>query len=64
MRDSEYKQSSSFDNAWLLAKGALGKDEEGYRNEYMRLIKSASMLMKQQAQKKVPEVRVEFLGEK
>lgn len=64
LRNSEFKQSSSFDNAWLLAEQALGKDEEGYRSEYLKLLKSASLLMRQQAQKKIPEVRIEFLGEK
>lgn len=64
LRDSEFKQFSSFDNAWLLAKHALGKDGEGYRREYMELIKSASMLMRQQAKNKVPEVRIEFLGDR
>lgn len=61
LRNSEFKQSSSFDNAWLLAKQALGKDEEGYRSEYLELIKSASILRRQQAQKKIPEVKIDFL---
>lgn len=62
LRNSEFKQSSSFDNAWLLAKEALGKDEEGYRSEYLKLLKSASLLMRQQARNKISEVKIEFLG--
>ncbi len=63
LRNSEFKQSSSFENAWHLAKQAIGKDKEGYRSEYLELLKSASLLMKQ-AKNKNSKVKIEFLGEK
>lgn len=44
LRNSESKQSSSYDHAWKLAKNALGKDDEGYRSELLQLIKTAQSL--------------------
>jgi Ca-activated chloride channel family protein len=44
LRDSEFKQSSSFDNAWKLANDAIGEDEEGYRAEFLKLIRNARSL--------------------
>jgi Ca-activated chloride channel family protein len=44
LRNSEFKQSSTYDSAWGLAKNALGKDEEGYRSEFLRLVKAAQSL--------------------
>jgi len=44
LRDSEFKQSSSFDNAWKLANDAMGDDDEGYRGEFLKLIRSARSL--------------------
>ncbi len=44
LRDSEFKQSSSFDNAWKLANDAMGEDEEGYRAEFLKLIRNARSL--------------------
>jgi Ca-activated chloride channel homolog len=41
LRNSSFKQQSSYENASKLAKGALGDDEEGYRSEFIRLIKNA-----------------------
>jgi len=46
LRNSEFKQNSSFDNAWKLAKGSLGNDDEGYRSEFLKLLKSAQLLAK------------------
>ncbi len=46
LRNSEFKQSSTFNNAWLLAKDALGKDEEGYRTEFLQLLKNAQSIAK------------------
>jgi Ca-activated chloride channel homolog len=42
--NSAFKQGSSFDNAETLAIGAIGKDEEGYRKEFIELIGKASGL--------------------
>jgi Ca-activated chloride channel family protein len=44
LRNSEFKQSSSYDNTWKLAKASLGEDKEGYRSEFIRMIKNAESL--------------------
>lgn len=41
LRDSEFKQNASFDQAWLLARNAMGEDKEGYRAEFIRMIINA-----------------------
>jgi Ca-activated chloride channel family protein len=46
LRNSEFKQSSSYNNAWQMAKDALGKDEEGYRSEFLKLLKNAQSIAK------------------
>ncbi|HEY0677945.1 MAG TPA: YfbK domain-containing protein, partial [Chitinophagaceae bacterium] len=44
LRNSEFRQQASYDQAWLLAKDALGNDEEGYRSEFLKLLKNAQSL--------------------
>ena len=44
LRDSEYKGSTSYNNLIEIADNARGKDKEGYRGEFIRLIKTASSL--------------------
>jgi Ca-activated chloride channel family protein len=44
LRNSEFKQGSSFDQAIKIAKGAKGIDEDGYRSEFVRLAESAHSL--------------------
>jgi Ca-activated chloride channel homolog len=44
LRNSEFKQSASYNVAWKLAKDALGNDEEGYRSEFLQLLKRAEGL--------------------
>jgi len=46
LRDSEYKQQSSFSQVVSLAKGARGKDANGYRSEFVRLVESATSFVK------------------
>ena len=46
LRDSEFKQKSTFDQAISLAKAAKGNDEECYRSEFVRLAESAKSLAK------------------
>ena len=53
LRDSEFKQSASFNKAWQLASGALDNDEEGYRTEFLQMVKNAQSLAKQQKKKPV-----------
>lgn len=46
LSDSEFKQGSSFKRVKTLANGAIGKDEEGYRAEFLTLVKKAQQLYK------------------
>ncbi|MGD9993328.1 MAG: von Willebrand factor type A domain-containing protein [Salinivirgaceae bacterium] len=51
LRDSEFKGTTSFESAIELANGSKGTDEEGYRGEMIRLMKSAELLKRSSAQK-------------
>ncbi len=44
LRNSEYKQQSSFNQVISLAKSSKGFDEEGYRDEFIKLVQSAMSL--------------------
>lgn len=44
LRDSEYKGNAKFSTILLMAKSSVGKDEEGYRREFISLVKKASGL--------------------
>ena len=44
LRNSEFKQASSYKSILVLADNAKGKDEEGYRKEFIKLVKKASVL--------------------
>lgn len=44
LRDSEFKGSSTFTSALELANNAKGRDEEGYRTEFISLIKSSELI--------------------
>jgi Ca-activated chloride channel family protein len=44
LRNSEFKQNASYNVAWKLAKDALGDDKEGYRSEFLQLLKRAETL--------------------
>jgi Ca-activated chloride channel family protein len=44
LRNSEYKGNASYESVLSLAKNAFGKDEEGYRAEFVRLVKTTQML--------------------
>jgi len=46
LRDSEFKGSSTFDNMIALARSARGKDDEGYRAEFIRLAETAQLMDK------------------
>jgi Ca-activated chloride channel family protein len=46
LRNSEYKQQSSFSQVISLAKSAKGKDDNGYRSEFIRLVESATSIAK------------------
>jgi Ca-activated chloride channel family protein len=44
LRDSKHKGNSTFESAEKLAKNSLGKDELGYRAEFLKLIETAKLL--------------------
>jgi Ca-activated chloride channel family protein len=44
LRDSEFKGTSSYDNVVKLAQESLGPDAEGYRQEFIGLVKQAKLL--------------------
>lgn len=44
LRDSKYKGSVSFKEVITLAKASKGKDDEGYRAEFIRLVELAELL--------------------
>lgn len=62
LRNSEFKQSASFGDAWKMAKGALGKDEEGYRSEFLQLLKNAQSIAKKTMKQPVEDDKDEDLG--
>jgi Ca-activated chloride channel family protein len=50
LRNSQFKQTSRFDQLIKMAKSAKGKDEDGYRSEFIRLAESTMNMMKSTAQ--------------
>ncbi|NIJ53634.1 YfbK domain-containing protein [Dyadobacter arcticus] len=44
LRNSEYKGTSSYHHVISQAKAAFGKDDEGYRSEFVRLVKTTQAL--------------------
>ncbi|WP_419700683.1 YfbK domain-containing protein [Mucilaginibacter sp. NFX135] len=44
LRDSQFKQHSSYDQAIKMARAAKGDDSEGYRAEFIKLVESAKLL--------------------
>jgi Ca-activated chloride channel family protein len=46
LRNSAFKQQSSFDKTYIMAKNSLGKDIEGYRSEFLQLIRDAGRITK------------------
>ena len=44
LRNSEYKQEANYTKVIQLAKTAIGKDVEGYRKEFIQLVKKASAI--------------------
>jgi Ca-activated chloride channel family protein len=44
LRNSEYREDASMEHVIAMAKGARGEDEEGYRSEFMKLVKLADSL--------------------
>lgn len=44
LRDSEFKQESSFDQLIEISQASRGEDVEGYRSEFIRLVKLANQI--------------------
>lgn len=44
LRDSEFKGNASYQQVIALAKGAQGKDKEGYRAEFIKMINAGEIL--------------------
>ena len=49
LTNSEFKQTASFEKARVLASGAIGDDEEGYRTDFLELIRKARKLYKDES---------------
>ncbi len=46
LRNSDFKGSANYEQVINLAKNAFGKDSEGYRAEFLKLVKTAKLLDK------------------
>lgn len=46
LRNSEFKGNANYERVVQLANSSLGKDEEGYRNEFVKLVHSVSSISK------------------
>ncbi len=46
LRDSQYMGTATYTDVLNLAKGAIGKDQEGYRAEFMNLVRSMQLVTK------------------
>jgi len=51
LRNSQYKEDASMEHVIAMAKGARGEDEEGYRSEFMKLVRLADSLKEWSAEK-------------
>lgn len=49
LRNSEFKSSASYEHLLSIAQGSRGIDEEGYRGEFIKLVKTAQELQNVQA---------------
>ena len=56
LRNSSFKQQASFEQAYLLAKNALGSDKEGYRKEFLQLLEEAEKLTKAKTNNEMPSL--------
>lgn len=51
LRNSEFKGTASYDHLLSIAQGSRGNDEEGYRGEFIKLVKTTKDLQNLQAEK-------------
>jgi Ca-activated chloride channel family protein len=47
LRNSEFKQETSYSKVIDWAENALGKDKEGYRSEFLKLVKASQLMAKE-----------------
>ncbi len=47
LRNSEFLQKTTYEKVILWARSGLGDDEEGYRNEFLQLVKSSDLLSRE-----------------
>lgn len=52
IRDSQFKQDSKYAQVIDLAKNAIGVDQEGYRAEFLKLVRSSELLAKDKLEAK------------
>jgi Ca-activated chloride channel family protein len=52
LRNSSFKQQASYKEVISMAENAVGDDKEGYRKEFLQLVKSATSLAKKADRKK------------
>lgn len=57
LRDSVFKANSSYQQVMELAKNAKGKDEEGYRSEFLKLVESCMLMSKSKTSKKAISIK-------
>ncbi len=48
LRNSEFKANASYEKVLKLATGSLGKDEEGYRAEFIKLVQHVTTIAKKE----------------
>ncbi|HEY6505441.1 MAG TPA: von Willebrand factor type A domain-containing protein [Chitinophagaceae bacterium] len=62
LRNSEFKSGASYENVESMAKRAKGKDEEGYRAEFIKMVGNAGNLAKNSKKEPVKEEVVKIPG--
>jgi Ca-activated chloride channel family protein len=51
LRNSQFKAGADFQSVKTMAQSAIGEDEEGYRKEFIKLVKSAAGLKEKETAK-------------
>lgn len=62
LRNSDFKAEASYEKVLRLATGSLGKDEEGYRAEFIKLVQHVNSLARKETERKCGERRVTVNG--
>ncbi len=59
LRNSEFKADASYEKVLKLATGSMGKDEEGYRAEFIKLVQHVTSIVKKENKHKESVVKEE-----